>query len=64
MKVITWFGQDEIQLDRSHLDCLKEIGEGSHSEEIYKYVQRFDFTSHAKTNGFRLRQLPNIPEYS
>lgn len=64
MKVITWFGQNEIQLDRSQIDRLQEIGKSGHSEEIYKYVQRFGFTSHAKTNGFRLRQLPNIPESS
>lgn len=64
MKVITGFGKHEIQLDRYQINCLKEIGQGKRSEEIYKYVQRFDFTSHAKTNGFRLRQLPNIPEYS
>ena len=64
IKIVTWFGQDEIQLDRSQIDRLEKIGEGNYSEEIHKYIQHFDFTSHAKTNGFRVRKIPNIDEAS
>lgn len=62
MKVITSFGQDDIQLDRSQMDRLEEIGKGQYSEEIYQYIQSFGFTSHADTNGFRLGKVPNIDE--
>ncbi|MDJ0799447.1 MAG: hypothetical protein QNJ51_21960 [Calothrix sp. MO_167.B12] len=62
MKLVTWFGHDEIQLERSQIDHLEKVGEGNYSEEIHKHIQRFDFTSHAKTNGFRVGKLPNIDE--
>ena len=64
LNVINWFGQDEIQLERTQIEKLKKIGQGGYGEEIYKYIQQFDFTSHAKTNGFRVREIPNIPEDS
>jgi hypothetical protein len=64
LSVINWFGQDEIQLERLQIAKLKKIGYGGYEEEIYKYIQQFDFTSHAKTNGFRARELPNLPEDS
>ncbi len=64
LNVINRFGQDEIQLDCSKIDYLKKIGHGGYGEEIHKYIQQFDFTSHAKTNGFRIREIPNIPKDS
>lgn len=64
LNVINWYGQDEIKLDHSKIEQLKKIGDGGYGEEIHKYIQQFDFTSHAKTNGFRVRALPNIPEDS
>ena len=60
MKVITSFGQDDIQIDRLQIDRLEEIGKGSYSDEIHKYIQYFGFISHAETNGFRLGKVPNI----
>ncbi len=60
MKLVTWFGQDEIQLDRSQIEPLKKVGEGNYSEEIQKHIQHLDLISHAKTNGFRVGKLPNI----
>lgn len=62
MKVVKSYGQDAIQLNRSQLDHLEKMGEGGHSEEIYKHIEHFDFTSHAKTNGFRVREFPSIDE--
>lgn len=64
MKVVTSFGEDNIQLDRFQLDRLEEIGKGSYSEEIHNHIQHFSFTSHANTNGFRVRVIPNIDETS
>jgi hypothetical protein len=62
MEVVTSFGENEIQLDRSQISRLEKVGEGDYSEEIHKHIQHFDFTSHRKTNGFRLRSFPNIDE--
>jgi len=62
MNVVKNFGQDEIQLNRSQIELLEKIGEGYYGEEIHKLIQKFDFTSHAKTNGFRVRTWPNIEE--
>jgi hypothetical protein len=64
MKVIIGFGAEEIQLNRSQIERMEEIGKGNYSEEIYKYIQQFDFTSHAKTNGHRVGSIPKISEVS
>jgi uncharacterized protein (DUF924 family) len=64
MKVVTSFGQDDIQLAQSQIDRLEKIGEANYSEEIHECIKRFGFTSHANTNGFRLRKVPNIDEAS
>ena len=62
MNVVKDFGQNEIQLNRSEIELLEKIGQGYYSEEIHKHIQKFDFTSHGKTNGFRVGKLPNIDE--
>ena len=64
LKVIRWFGEYAIQLDRSKISQLKEIGQGKYTQEIHVFIQMFDLTSHAKTNGFRLDALPTITEDS
>jgi hypothetical protein len=60
MELVKWFGEDEIELDRFQIDRLENAGEGSYDEEIHKWIQHFGFTSHSKTNGFRVRKFPKI----
>ncbi|KZL50565.1 hypothetical protein A2T98_06750 [Nodularia spumigena CENA596] len=62
INVVKNFGENEIELNRSQIELLEKIGEGYCSEEIYQQIQKFDFTSHAKTNGFRVHRWPNINE--
>ncbi len=60
MNLVAWFGQDEIQLDRSQIERLERIGEGGSSEEIHNHIQHFNFTNHARTNAARAGKLPKI----
>jgi hypothetical protein len=60
MDIVAYFGQAEIQLQRSQDERLEKIGEGNYSEEIRNQIQKLDFTTHAKTNAFRAGRFPNI----
>lgn len=60
MGLVESFGEKEIYLNPIQVTQLEKVGNGDRNEDIYQQIQRFDFTSHAKTNGFRLRSLPAI----